>query len=81
VETYGQLVCYVEGISDIFFQRKAHSEELKKGSDQQSISFFVKPIYDHKHPKQKLVTDTVVDFIAEDLMPLHVVDTVWFQSY
>ena len=31
--------------------------------------------YHAKNPKPALVTEAVVDFIAEDLMPLHLLDS------
>ena len=36
--------------------------------------------YEAKHPKQLLVTDALVDFVAEDLMPLRLVESLRFQK-
>ena len=36
--------------------------------------------YEAKHPKQLLVTDALVDFVAEDLMPLWLVESLRFQK-
>ena len=36
--------------------------------------------YDAKHPKQLQVTDALVDFVAEDLMPLCLVDSLQLQK-
>ena len=66
-----------------FTQRRSHAEELKQcSSEQQSMSLFVQPLkkYDANHPKQKRGTEALVDFIAEDLMPLHLVESQWFQK-
>ena len=37
--------------------------------------------YDAKHPRQILVTDALVDFVAEDLIPLSVVDSTRFKKF
>ena len=37
--------------------------------------------YHPKNPKQVLVTEAVVDFKAEDLMPLNLLDSVRFQKH
>ena len=77
---------YIYTCTRIFLtQRRAHAEVLKKeqfNCGQQSMSLFAhhQKSYDAKHPKQKQVTDALVDFIAEDLMPLHLVDSPRFQK-
>lgn len=58
---------------------------LKKeatNSTQGTLTHLVEPQkkYHAKNPKQVLVTEAVVDFIAEDLMPLHLLDSVRFQK-
>ena len=49
---------------------------------QQTLTHLVQPHkkYDLKHPKQKLVTDTLINFVAEDLIPLSVVVSTWFNK-
>ena len=37
--------------------------------------------YDAKHPKQLQATDALVDFVAEDLMPLRVVESSRFEKF
>ena len=79
-------IYYIYTCTRIFLtQRRAHAEVLKKeqfNCGHQSMSLFAHPQkrYDAKHPKQKQVTDALVDFIAEDLMPLHLVDSLRFQK-
>ena len=67
----------------IFHTEGSHAEELKQCiSEQQSMSLFVQPLkkYDANHPKQKWGTEALVDFITEDLMPLHLVESQRFQK-
>lgn len=49
---------------------------------QQTLTSFIKPLkkYDHKNPKQILVTNAVVDFVAGDLMPLNIVESDRFEK-
>ena len=50
---------------------------------QQPITQFAQPLrkYDAKHPKQLLATDALVDFVAEDLMPLRLVESSRFVKF
>ena len=59
-------------------KRRMHADVLtKERNAQQEITDFVKPTkkYHQKHPKQISVTNAVVNFVAEDLMPLSVVES------
>lgn len=59
---------------------KKESDNLAKtASTQQTLTHLVQlqKKYGAKHPKQLLVTDALV---AEDLMPLHLVDSLRFQK-
>ena len=57
-------------------------ESAETASTQQTLTHLVQPKkkYDTKHPKQLMVTDALVDFVAEDLMPLHLIDSLRFQK-
>ena len=49
---------------------------------QQTLTHLVQPQKKHdlKHPKQKLVTDPLINFVAEDIIPLSVVVSTWFNK-
>ena len=59
---------------------RAHSSVLERERQQveeetqQTLTHLIKPKtkYDHKHPKQILAQEVLVDFIADDLIPLSV---------
>ena len=64
-------------------QWRSHAEELKQGSsEQQSMSLFVQPLkkHDANHPKQKWGPEALLDFVTEDLMPLHLVESQQFHK-
>ena len=64
-------------------QWRSHAEELKQcSSAQQSMSLFVQPLkkHDANHPKQKWGPEALVDFVAEDLIPLHLVECQQFHK-
>ena len=55
--------------------------ECDDGS-QHTLTHFLQPQkkYDSKHPKQVLVTNALVDFVADDLIPLSVVESTRFKT-
>jgi len=57
-------------------------EELSESESQQTLTHLLQPPkkYELKHPKQKSVTNAVVNFIADDLIPLSVVDSTRFKA-
>ncbi len=68
------------------FQRCAHTQILKDQSNSESqptLNHLIQSDrkYDSKHPKQLLVTEELVSFIAEDLMTLSVVESARFKKF
>ncbi len=59
---------------------KQHESEAAE--KQQEIIHLMAPTkkYDAKHPRQILVTDALIEFVAEDLIPLSVVDSSRFKK-
>ena len=62
---------------------KEQQDEVESQSNsQQTLTHLLQPQrkYSSQHPKQILVTDAVVDFVADDLIPLSVVESKQFKS-
>ena len=59
-----------------------HKKEQPEDDSQQTLDHLIQHTrkYDPKNPKQVLVTEAVFEFVAGDLMPLSVVDSVRFQK-
>ena len=57
-------------------------EEQNEDESQQTLTHLLQPQrkYNPQNPKQVLVTDAVVNFVADDLIPLSVVDSKRFKS-
>ena len=57
-------------------------EEQNEDESQQTLTHLLQPQrkYSPQNPKQILVTDAVVNFVADDLIPLSVVDSKRFKS-
>ena len=69
-----------------FQQRRLHptllKEEQNEDESQQTLTHLLQPQrkYSPQNPKQILVTDAIVNFVADDLIPLSVVDSKRFRS-
>ena len=50
---------------------------------QQTLTHLVKPRtkYDHRHPKQIAAHEALVNFIADDLLPLSLVESARFRTF
>ena len=57
-------------------------KEQNEDESQQTLTHLLQPQrkYSLQNPKQILVTDAVVNFVADDLIPLSVVDSKRFKS-
>ena len=57
-------------------------EEQCEDKSQQTFMHLIQPQrkYDSKHPKQMSVTNALVNFVADDLIPLSIVDTTQFKT-
>ena len=62
--------------------KEQQDEDESQSNSQQTLTHLLRPQrkYSSQHPKQILVTDAVVDFIADDLIPLSVVESKRFKS-
>ena len=61
-------------------EKERHQEEEET---QQTLTHLIKPKkkYDHRNPKQISAQEALVDFIADDLMPLSLVESVRFRKF
>ncbi|XP_065907752.1 zinc finger BED domain-containing protein 4-like [Dysidea avara] len=62
--------------------KEQQDEDESQSNSQQTLTHLLQPQrkYSSQHPKQILVTDAVVDFVADDLIPLSVVESKRFKS-